>query len=374
MSQEIKFNDLPAQWQDIRENVLPLIERLGLKGDYIGGKAISKFEEEFAKYTGSKHAIGVSNGTDGLKIAFQLFNLNEEDCVILPTNTFIADYLAIKNCPIKQPHVVLVDNNINFTINVDDLSNFLDNNRNKYRKVVVVPVHLYGYSCDMDALEKLKNKHDLLILEDCSQSHGTLYKNKHVGYLGDVSVYSLYPGKNLGAMGDAGIITTNNEGFYKRCKSLRNYGSSVKYHYDELGNNHRMDTIQAIVLSEKLKLLSKWTENKNEVAKRYLNEIKNDKIKLPIIDNNCYNSYHIFCLRIETGTREDFQNYLNKHGITTIIHYPIPIHKTEIFDNSDTVYSSHLTDQYKDTIVSLPMHPYLNDKEITFIIDKINKF
>ena len=268
MSQEIKFNDLPAQWQDIRENVLPLIERLGLKGDYIGGKAISKFEEEFAEYTKSKYAIGVSNGTDGLKMAFQLFDLNEEDCVILPANTFIADYLAIKNCPIKQPHVVLIDNDINFTINNNDLSDFLDENRKKYRKVVVVPVHLYGYSCDIDTLEKLKNKHNLLILEDCSQSHGTLYKNKHVGYLGDVSVYSLYPGKNLGAMGDAGIITTNNEEFYKRCKSLRNYGSSIKYYYDELGNNHRMDTIQAIILSEKLKHLSKWTENKNEVAKK----------------------------------------------------------------------------------------------------------
>ena len=250
MSEQIKFNDIPAQWRDIKENVLPLIEELGSRGDFIGGKAISKFEEEFAKYTGSKHAIGVSNGTDGLKIAFQLFDLNEEDCVILPSNTFIADYLAIKNCPIKQPHVVLVDNDVNFTINVNDLSKFLDNNRKKYRKVVVVPVHLYGYSCDMDTLEKLKNKHDLLILEDCSQSHGTLYKDKHVGYLGDVSVYSLYPGKNLGAMGDAGIITTNNEEFYKRCRSLRNYGSSVKYHYDELGNNHRMDTIQAIILSK----------------------------------------------------------------------------------------------------------------------------
>ena len=233
-SKDFKYN------KNLTYKITKTITELGSRGDFIGGKAISKFEEEFAKYTGSKHAIGVSNGTDGLKIAFQLFDLNEEDCVILPSNTFIADYLAIKNCPIKQPHVVLVDNDVNFTINVNDLSKFLDNNRKKYRKVVVVPVHLYGYSCDMDTLEKLKNKHDLLILEDCSQSHGTLYKDKHVGYLGDVSVYSLYPGKNLGAMGDAGIITTNNEEFYKRCRSLRNYGSSVKYHYDELGNNHRM--------------------------------------------------------------------------------------------------------------------------------------
>tara|TARA_R110001592_G_scaffold221594_1_gene476473 strand:- start:1378 stop:2502 length:1125 start_codon:yes stop_codon:yes gene_type:complete len=374
MDKQIKFNDLPAQWNDIKNNVLPLIEKLGEKGDYIGGQAILKFEKEFADYTNSKYAIGVSNGTDALKIAFQMFDLNENDCVILPTNTFIADYLAIKNCPINQPHVVLIDNDTNFTINTNDLSNFLKTEREKYRKVVVVPVHLYGYSCNMDILQVLKNEYDFLILEDCSQAHGTLYNNKHIGYLGDISVYSLYPGKNLGAMGDAGIITTNKEKYLKRAKSLRNYGSSIKYHYDELGNNHRMDTIQAIILSEKLKHLSKWTKNKNKVAQRYLSEIKNDKIKLPIEDSNTYNSYHIFCLRIENDTRENFQKYLNKYGITTIIHYPIPIHKTQIFNKLDTVYSSLLTDQYKDKIVSIPMHPYLSQTEITYIIKHINNF
>ena len=371
MRYNIAFNNVPAQWEEIRENSLRRVDELGKKGDYIGGKAIQEFEERFSSFVGSRYSVGISNGTDALKIGFQLFDLNSDDVVIVPANTFIADYLAIKNCPISQPKVVLIDHYEDYTMNMEHLSEYLMEHRNSYRKVVVVPVHLYGHPCNMDLLDLIRKEYDLLIMEDCSQAHGTKYMGKHVGYLGEVSVYSLYPGKNLGALGDAGILTTDSEEYYNRARSLRNYGSSRKYHYDELGNNHRMDTIQAIFLQEKLDLLNKWTEKKREFAEKYLSGIKNERVKLPQVSNDAYHSYHIFCIRVDD--RDSFMDYMNKNGITTIIHYPIPIHDTEIFEGSDEVYTSSLTDACKDQIVSLPIHPYM-DNYIQYIIDKINSW
>ena len=291
---KIAFNDLPGQWAQIKDSALINVDKLGERGDYIGGKAIDEFEKSFSNFVGSQFAVGISNGTDALKIGFQLFDLNEEDAVVMPANTFIADYIAVKNCPNGSPRVVLVDHDENYTLDMNSLNDFLSKHRSSYRKLVVVPVHLYGHPCDMDRLLELKNLYDFLIMEDCSQAHGTLYKGRHIGNIGDVSAYSLYPGKNLGALGDAGILTMNSEYFYKRSRSLRNYGSSIKYHYDELGHNHRMDTIQAIFLSEKLKRLNDWTVEKRSVAARYLAGINNPKVRLPLISKNAYHSYHIF--------------------------------------------------------------------------------
>ena len=366
----IKFNDLSSQWREIREEVIPKIDLLGERGDYIGGKAIGDFESQFSEYTHSKHAVGISNGTDALKIGFQLFDLNSDDAVIIPANTFIADYLALKNCPIDQPSVFLVDHDENFTINIHDLRSLLEKIRSSFNKVVVVPVHLYGHSCNMEELRKIKGEFDLLMMEDCSQSHGTKYDGVHVGNLGEISVYSLYPGKNLGALGDAGILTTNDVNFYNRARSLRNYGSSVKYYYDELGHNHRLDTLQAIVLSEKLKYLNSWTEKKRSIAQRYLDEIKNPRVHLPVIDPRCYHSYHIFCVAVDD--RKSFIDHLESRGIPVIIHYPVPIHDTSIFKKTDTLYSSQKTDFYKDRIASIPIHPYLSEDEIGIIIKSIN--
>jgi len=369
----MQFNNLSKQWQEIGDSVLPLINELGLRGDFINGKAVENFEAEFAEYFGSKYGVGISNGTDALKIALQLLDLSSKDLVIMPANTFIADYLAVKNLPTNQPKVALVDHDEFFMINVSDLEFFLENERQNYNKVVVMAVHLYGHCCNMEALQSLKEKFGLLIIEDCSQSHGTKYKDKFLGDVGDVSVYSLYPGKNLGAMGDAGILTTNDENLYKRAKSLRNYGSSVKYHYDELGNNHRLDTIQAIVLSAKLKRLSSWNDKKQEVADRFMSGINNPLIILPSKSQDCtYHSYHIFCIRVRKG-RDSFMNFLSDASIPTIIHYPIPINKTKIFQD-DIIVSCSNTEQTCDEIVSLPIHAFISDDEIELIINTINSW
>lgn len=369
----MQFNDLGKQWETIREVVLEKIDKLGYQGSYINGPAVLEFETEFAEHYNSKYAVGISNGTDGLKLALQMFDLTNNDLVIIPSNTFIADYLAVKHLPLIEPLVALIDHNEHFTIDTNHLESFLKTRRNNFNKVVVIPVHLYGHPCDMDTIMKLSKEFNFHVIEDCSQSHETKYKNNYLGSYGDLAVYSLYPGKNLGACGDAGIITTNNKSFYDRLKSIRNYGSKVKYHYDEIGYNNRLDSMQAIVLSEKLKHLKSWTEIKNKITERYQREINNPKVVLPKVSKDCtVHSYHIFCL--EVNDRTLFEKHMSDNGITTIIHYPIPIHKTSIFDSEDIVFSSSKTDETCNRIVSIPIHPFLTTDEVNHIINTINNY
>jgi dTDP-4-amino-4,6-dideoxygalactose transaminase len=368
----MQFNDLGKQWGEIRSSAIDKIDDLGFRGSYINGPEVSQFEEKFSNHYGVKYSVGVSNGTDGLRISLQVFDLNKEDLVVIPANTFIADYLAVKHLP-DSPKVVLIDHDDFFTINVSHLENFLSAERKNFRKVVVIPVHLYGHPCDMDEIIRLSKEYNFNVIEDCSQSHETKYKGNHLGSYGDLAVYSLYPGKNLGACGDAGIITTNREEFYLRMRSIRNYGSKVKYHYDEIGYNNRLDSIQAIFLSEKIDRLEKWTEDKNKITKRYQEEISNPLVALPRVSNSCTtHSYHIFCLEVEN--RESFEKHMIDKGIPTIIHYPIPIHKTSIFDPSDIVFSSSNTDRTCNRIISIPIHPFLTDKEVDEIINSINSW
>ena len=369
----MQFNDLGKQWGEIRSSVIEKIDNLGVKGSYINGPEVSQFEKDFSIHYGAKYSVGVSNGTDGLKIALQVFDLGKEDLVIIPSNTFIADYLAVKHLPGEIPKIALIDHDEYFTIDTSHLEFFLKENRENFRKVVVIPVHLYGHTCDMDTIMSLASQYNFRVIEDCSQSHESKYKGNYLGSYGDLAVYSLYPGKNLGACGDAGIITTDSEEFYHRMRSIRNYGSKVKYHYDEIGYNNRLDSIQAIILSEKLILLEKWTEIKNRITERYQKEINNPLVLLPEVSVSCtVHSYHIFCLEVDN--RESFEKHMAEKGVPTIIHYPIPIHKTTIFDPSDIIFSSANTDKTCDRIVSIPIHPFLSEEEVDLVISSVNSW
>ena len=369
----MQFNNLGKQWELVRENALKKIDSIGHEGSYINGKVVSDFETEFANHYNTKYSVGVSNGTDGLKLALQVFDLTDEDVVVIPANTFIADYLAVKHIPLTKPKVVVIDQDEYFTINTSQLELFLKTSRHQYKKMVVIPVHLYGQSCDMDKILELSNTYDFKILEDCSQSHESTYKGKHLGSFGDIAVYSLYPGKNLGAIGDAGIITTNNQTIYERLKSIRNYGSKIKYHYDELGHNHRLDSIQAIVLSEKLKLLPSWTDDKLKIAHQFLSKINNPKIILPkIAEYTTKHSFHVFCLVVED--RVSFEKLMSDNGIPTIIHYPIPLYKTNVWSENDVIFSHSMSTTLAEKIISIPIHPFLTSEEIEIIINTINKY
>jgi len=370
---QIQFNDLSKQWDAIIEDVLPRLETLFKKSDFIGGKAIEEFERNFAEYCGTKHAIGVSNGTDAIKLSLAALELKSPCGVIIPANTFIATALAVTYLTDLNYELILIDCDEYYQIDTDILESFLKKNRKKWNDCVIIPVHLYGHPADMKRILEIVNKFNCYILEDSSQAHGALVLNKKVGSIGDLSAFSLYPGKNLGAAGDAGIITTNNEELYNKVKSLRNYGSSVKYHYDYKGWNNRLDTIQAIVVNEKLKYLDIWNNLRIEVAKKFNDLLKpNNKIitpkTAPYINKQVY---HIYAIRVKQ--RDMLQKYLQKNNIPTIIHYPIPIQKTMPFKNVN-LFENKNTIQYAKELISLPIHPFLSNDEINFITSKINNF
>jgi len=368
----IKFNDLSAQWKEISKTALPSIIDVLETGNFILGKQVSEFENEFKKWNGNKYAIGVANGTDALMISVSSLSLSGSTIFYVPANTYIATLLGVVLSLNNNHKYKLIDCDEHFQINTNLLEAELNKDIGKYDNYVVMPVHLYGMCCNMTHICELKNRFNLRIIEDCSQSHGTLTsENKKVGTYGDVSAFSLYPGKNLGAAGDAGIIVTDNEDIYQSCLKLRNLGSIEKYKHDVVGWNSRLDTIQSVILIEKLKFMDEWNHKRNYVANRFLNEIKNEFIKLPKTPKYCnYNTYHIFPILCDE--RENLMDYLSSKKIPSIIHYPIPIERSGAFKNKK--FNSKNTIKYSNTLVSLPIHPFMTENEINYIIDSLNNF
>lgn len=369
----IKFNDLSKQWEEIKEKVIPELENLFKSSDFIGGKAIEKFEKNFAKYCGTKYAIGTSNGTDALKISLATLNLESTCGVLIPANTFIATALAVTYLNNLKYEIILIDCDEYYQMDITLLESFLVKKRNNWKSCVIIPVHLFGHPSNIEQIIRLAQDYDCYILEDSSQAHGAMVSNKIVGGFGDISAFSLYPGKNLGAAGDAGIITTNNEVLYMRAKSLRNYGSTKKYNYDYIGWNNRLDTIQAIILSEKLKYLDKWNDKRIKVANLYEELLNENNIIVPpkTAPYVSKNVYHIYAIRVKK--RNELQSFLKANGIPTIIHYPIPIEKTTSFKHLE-FFNNKNTKQFANEMISLPIHPYLTSEEIDYITTTIEKF
>ncbi|MBY9007051.1 MAG: DegT/DnrJ/EryC1/StrS family aminotransferase [Candidatus Lokiarchaeota archaeon] len=368
----IRFNDLSKQWDVIKEEAKIKLDELFIKSDFIGGQAVKEFEDNFAKYIGTKYAVGVSNGTDALKISLASLDLDSPCGVIIPANTYIATALAITYLSHVKHELVLIDCDEYYQIDPLLLEEYLKKHRDEWKSCVIIPVHLYGHPCDIEQIIKTADKYNCYVLEDSSQSHGAIVNRKKVGSFGDISAFSLYPGKNLGACGDAGIITTNNFELYNKAKSLRNFGSSKKYHYDYKGWNNRLDTIQAIFLDEKLRFLEEWNNKRNKVAEKYTSLITNENLVLPktasYVDKPVY---HIYALRIEN--RDIFEKYLNTNKIPTVIHYPIPIQKTTPFKYLDKNNNKN-TVRFADELISLPIHPFLDENEIHYITKIINNF
>lgn len=370
---KVMFNNLGKQWDVIQEDVIPRFNALFKQSNFIGGAPVGEFEENFAKFTGTKYAIGISNGTDALKIALKALNLTSPCGVVIPANTFVATILAVTYLCELKADIQLIDCDEYFQMDTSLLEKCLKDNRKNWKSCVIIPVHLFGHPADILKIMDLANEYDCKVLEDSSQSHGALVKKKKVGSFGDISAFSLYPGKNLGAAGDAGIITTNSEDLYKKCKSLRNYGSSVKYYYDFIGYNHRLDTIQAIIVDEKLKHLDKWNAMRNDAADKLTDQLKdNKKVKTPKLAPYAdRNVYHIYAILLEN--RDGLQKHLNDNGIQSGIHYPVPIQKTKPFNYLDTFKNKNAL-QFAEQMVSLPMHPFLTDEEIGHITKTINEF
>lgn len=336
------------------------------KGWYILGGAVTRFESDFAKYINSNYFVGVANGLDALTISLNALNFKKGSEVIVPSNTYIATILSILNSGLVP---VLVEPDIN-TYNIDPI---LIEEYITEKTVAIMVVHLYGKCCEMDIIKNIATKNALKIIEDCAQAHGAMFKNEKAGTFGDFGAFSFYPTKNLGALGDAGGISTNDEILYEKVKKIRNYGSQKKYYNEIIGVNSRLDEIQAIFLSQKLKYLDEITKHKRILAKLYLDNLKNDYIK-PQINENFFDVYHIFNIR--HPKRDSLKKYLLKHNISTEIHYPVPPHEQialkSILNNSIAQFP--ISKKIHDTTLSLPISYFHTENDIYSVIEVMNKF
>lgn len=338
-------------------------------GQYIFGDGLKHFESNFAAYCGTKYCIGTGNGLDALTLIFksfiQLGKLKENDEVIVPANTFIASILSVIHANLKP--VFVEPDEGTFNISVSEIEKYTTT-----KTKAILAVHLYGQLANMDAINKLAKKHDLLVIEDAAQAHGAVDGNgKKAGNLSDAAAFSFYPAKNLGALGDGGAISTNNEGLAKIISQLRNYGTSSKYVNDYVGFNSRLDEIQALFLNIKIKQLDADNLIRQQIAKRYLSEINNKKIRLPFYNNTLNHVFYVFVVRVKN--RERFIDYLKDNNIESLIHYPIPPHKQKALQNYSKL-NLPITKTIHNEVVSLPLSPVLMDSEVNQIIKIINLF
>ena len=338
-------------------------------GWYILGNEVKQFETDFAAYCGTRYCIGVGNGLDALVLIFkayiQLGKLQKGDEVIVPANTYIASILAVLQADLIP---VLVEPRLEtYNINPEEIEAKITS-----KTKAILPVHLYGQLCEMKAINEIAQKYKLLVIEDAAQAHGSQFsENERAGNLSNAAAFSFYPGKNLGALGDGGAITTNDDALAEVLFSMRNYGSKVKYENEIIGVNSRLDELQAAFLNIKLKQLDSENEFRRSMAKRYLSEIKNDKITLPNWDLSQNHVFHLFVIR--TADRLALQNYLKDNGIETMIHYPIPPHKQKALVNWNQL-SFPITEKIHSEVLSIPLNSGLKASEIQHIITVLNKF
>jgi dTDP-4-amino-4,6-dideoxygalactose transaminase len=362
----INFLDIKKINERFKSELMEAAERVINSGWYISGRELEAFEHDFAKYCGVKYAIGVANGLDALTLVLKAWKImgriSEGDEVIVPANTYIASVLAISETGLKP--VLVEPDEHTFNISIDSIrKNYTEKTK------VILPVHLYGQISPMEEIMSFAHEKNLLVLEDSAQSHGASIGGKKAGSWGDASGFSFYPGKNLGALGDAGAVTTNSDELNRVLRSLRNYGSEEKYKNDYIGVNSRLDEIQAAFLGVKLKYLDADTKIRKQIAHKYLSEIKNPNITLPIIRNQELHVWHLFVVRCDD--RAELQKYLNDNGIQTLIHYPTPPHKQKAYQNLNGLQLP-IAEKIHHEVLSIPLDPTLTDSEIEKVITVIN--
>lgn len=361
----IKFYSIYKSDFKIRNKILTSIKKVINQNNFILGKEVEIFENNFSKYCGSKYAISCSNGTDAITLALLSLDLPKNSEVIIPAMTYASTFYAVLNAGLKP---VLTDINDN-----DPLINFdqiISKINNKTR--VIIPVHLYGSVVDIEKLKKKINK-KIIIVDDCSQAHGALYQNKkRVGgsSVSTISTFSLYPGKNLGAYGDGGIITTDNKKICNKIKTIRNIGALKKFNHETIGLNNRLDTLQASILIHKLKQLDKLNKKRFAISKKYFKEIKNSKVSF--LKYTCHSVFHQFVVKVKN--RKKFINYMTRSKIQTGIHYPHTINQMKYFKNNYKYKKFSNAEVLAKECVSLPIDPMLKKKDLEYIIKKINNY
>ena len=365
---KIPFLSLKDVTDKYSNEIHQAVSRVIDSGWYLQGKENETFEANYSKYIGTKYTIGCANGLDALiwilRGYIELGVMKEGDEVIVPANTYIASILAITENNLVP---VLVEPSLE-TLQIDD--SLIESKITKKTKAIMI-VHLYGQCAYTEKIAKLCKKYNLKLIEDNAQAHGCLYKGRKTGSLGDAAGHSFYPGKNLGALGDAGAVTTNDEELAKAVRSLANYGSAKKYVFQYQGRNSRLDEIQAAILDVKLKYLDEDVKLRQNVARRYIEGINNPKIKLPNVPDFSAHAFHLFPVMCEN--RDEFQKYLEENGIGTNIHYPIPPHKQECYNEWNNI-SLPVTEKIHKEELSLPMSPCLTDEQVDYVIKVVNEW
>lgn len=379
---KVNFCDFADTYKELQIEVDAAIKSVLMRGRYIIGEQVKSFEDDFAGYLGSNFCVGVSNGLDAIFLVLKAWGIGEGDEVIVPSNTYIATWLAVSYTGAKPVPVEprWCDMNIDPTKIRDAITS---------KTKAIIPVHLYGMPADMKPIMDIANEYSLLVLEDSAQAHGSTYDGRKCGTLGHAAAISLYPGKNLGAIGDAGAITTNDADLAEKVRMLANYGSKEKYHHPVKGYNCRLDEIQAAILRVKLRYLDEWNLRRQRLALQYYNGIVNPLVEAPYLQasqqadgqtisfvmpesaTKISSTWHQFVIR--TSKRDELMKHLYANGISTMIHYPIPPH-LQLSYSSDGYGRLPIAEEMSASILSLPMNPHLNEQDCEYIIEKINLF
>lgn len=358
------MNDFKKEYKELKSFVNKAIDESLKSGWHIMGPMVEKFEREFASYVGARYCISVANGLEALQIALLACDIKSGDEVLTVSNSAVATTLAISHINAVP---VFIDIDEYHHMDANKIEEKITN-----RTKAILPVHLYGQATDIQKILNIARKHKLKVIEDACQSHGAELDGKKAGVFGMASAFSFYPTKNLGAYGDGGAIITNNKKVYETARKLRNYGSDKRYYHSLKGLNSRLDELQAAILSVKLKRLSGYIAKRNTIAKIYLDNLKNvSEITLPQIRTNALHSFHLFVIKAKK--RNKLMGYLKKNGIQTLIHYPLPIHKQQCYQEYNNL-SLPVTEEESRSILSLPIHPYLTKKEVLKVCLYVKKF
>ena len=357
----IPFLDLGAAYKELQSEIETAVCTSMRTGWYILGPEVDAFEREYSTYCETSHCIGVANGLDALHLALRAMDVGPGDEVIVPSNTYIATWLAVSHCGATPVPVEPVAT----TYNIDP--NRIEAAITKSTKAII-PVHLYGQPADLDPILVIAKKYNLKVLEDAAQAHGARYKGKRIGGHGDAVAWSFYPSKNLGAMGDASAITTNDDELADRVRTLRNYGSRVKYVNEVLGYNSRLDPVQASALCVKLKVLDSWNIRRAAVAARYTAALTGSEMVLPTVPDWADPVWHLYVVRHPQRNR--LQQALTEAGVSTLIHYPVPPHRQQAYARLGFAPGAFpIAERMSDDVLSLPIGPHLDPGQVAAVIE-----
>lgn len=362
----VPFLDLAAATAELRAEIDAAVDRVLDSGWFLLGDEIAAFEAEYAAFTGAAHGVGVGNGLDALTLALRALDVGEGDEVIVPSNTYIATWLAVSAVGATP-----------VAVEPDPSTHNLDPARIEAaitpRTRAILPVHLYGRPADLDPILATARTHGLRVVEDAAQAHGARYQGRRIGAHGDVVCWSFYPGKNLGALGDGGAITTDDAEVADRVRVLRNYGSRFKYVNEVRGANSRLDEIQAAVLRVKLAHLDAWNDRRRRIAERYASELTGGTgLGSPRTADGSDSVWHLFV--VTHPERDQMQEHLATEGVQTLIHYPTPPYRQDAYAGHPAVNSSPIADRLAETVLSLPIGPHLDDTSVDRVVQAVHEF